>query len=662
MLTKQQKLISENPFYGLKAMLDLFQEAPKMVTPDKRKVITLLSTAWNEVKAITDANRKLEATELFYSLIFAIGDVTNRDHAIFGKSKVEKGGMGSREAFRYSIEWMVENQSTTFYKIIHLIPEYSNYENLFFNQLRTDRYKGTVLSQDFLNIDYDKVALAMAKKAKNSKTTDFELGLIAKFLPKVPVAHRYKHTKSGELKVREKQAATLQKDMRALRLIEAFSNAMNFEIITYPSNIRYIGYEKWRSQYLKGTEAQMFSSKEITKLDKTQFEDFLTKLPAGARYRVQRRLLEKDKKTNSLKPLDKWKLDTGENMGAIFLQWEKDKVQAMEYLVSLSETEKDQMDVKDLKKLEKAAKVTTGGNTLYQVMIDFIKGNYTDGANLMAQSLVDKIKLEVPVLSIADVSASMAFSERMIQKDGAKFHPIDMARLATALFLYKNPDPDLQNFFMRFDDKLEVVQDGSVGIQKQSRFMQGKQIVVEKLCDPTKPFLKTYHNVVPQLFARGGTQFHIIADELKTWAEEEGGKYFSIRKEILQKYPVWLVTSDGDMNGAGNATQTMRNFQMKIKQYFAFEPVIVVWDVSNTDVSKDKSKFKDLENVMYFGGFNPQILNQVFLNINDIDIIDIYTPLRSLFLSNRYQPVRDAIAGRTKAKALANVSEDTIVI
>lgn len=657
--TKQQQQVSENPFYGLKATLDLFQQSPKGI--DKSRTNQLLSASWKEINSITDNARKSDAIQLFFTLVFAIGDVNNREHQIFGKSKVDQGGFGQRQAFRYALEWMIANTPQYFYSFIHLIPEYSNYENLFFNQIRTDRYKGQLISKESLPVDPKLIASALAKHIKSGKASEFELSLIAKFLPKVPVNKRYRLKKDGTKVAKDKQTFTVEKDKINLVLIAHFSTAMKFETKIYDNNIRFIGYEKWRSQYLKDTEAHLFSTKEIIKFDKVQFEDWLEKLPAGARFRVQRRLVEKTDK-GELKALTKWTLQTGENMGEIYLAWMKNKEAAMKLLVSMSETEKDKMDVKDLKKLEKAAKVTTGGNTLYEVMINFLKGVNTPEANLLAQTLVDKIKLEVPVMVIADVSQSMSDSSRRIIKDGVAFFPTDVAKLATSLFLYLNPNKDAQEFFIRFDDRVEVVMDGSKGMLKSNRFMSGKEVTIPKLVESDKPFLNTYRNVSSQIFARGSTQFNRVADSLREWANEEGGKFFELRKELIQMYPVWLVVSDGDMNGMGNATSTMRDFQMKMKQYFSFEPIVVVWDVVMNETNLESSRYNNLENVMYFGGFNPAILNSVFLGINDVDIIDIYIPLKTLFASNRYQPVRDVITGNTKRKKIASLTEETILI
>ena len=73
---------NENPFYGLKECLNIFQG--HSITP------YLLDKAYAEVKE--DKVKR----EMFYSLLFSIGDITNREHNIFHGKKVDSGGQAKR--------------------------------------------------------------------------------------------------------------------------------------------------------------------------------------------------------------------------------------------------------------------------------------------------------------------------------------------------------------------------------------------------------------------------------------------------------------------------------------------------------------------------------------------------------------------------------------
>ena len=80
-----------------------------------------------------------------------------------------------------------------------------------------------------------------------------------------------------------------------------------------------------------------------------------------------------------------------------------------------------------------------------------------------------------------------------------------------------------------------------------------------------------------------------------------------------------------------------------MKQWFGWDGVIVLWDVVPDSKNNKSSYFDTSENIIHLYGYNPGILNQVFSKITDVDIIDIYTPLKSLYESNRYSIIKNYI-------------------
>lgn len=106
---------------------------------------------------------------------------------------------------------------------------------------------------------------------------------------------------------------------------------------------------------------------------------------------------------------------------------------------------------------------------------------------------------------------------------------------------------------------------------------------------------------------------------------------------MILQYPVFLVISDGDLNSYGGAADSLKKVQMEMRQWFGWEGVIVVWDVKE---SEPTAKFDNMENIIYYPFTNPQVIEQIFSKIDDIDVIDIYTSLKGLYQSNRYQPVQ----------------------
>ena len=63
---------NSNPFYGLRNCLALQQKATGSITT------SLLDACWEEVKD------NLEKKQMFFSVLFSIGDITARHHNIFG--------------------------------------------------------------------------------------------------------------------------------------------------------------------------------------------------------------------------------------------------------------------------------------------------------------------------------------------------------------------------------------------------------------------------------------------------------------------------------------------------------------------------------------------------------------------------------------------------
>ena len=105
--------VNENPFYGLSATLDMFQQLPKVNNPSNNiEVDRYLNAAWSEIQALPNGDRKLQAVEIFYSILFSIGDIANRQHNFFGQSKVDGGGNSLRKTFRYCLDWILRQDST----------------------------------------------------------------------------------------------------------------------------------------------------------------------------------------------------------------------------------------------------------------------------------------------------------------------------------------------------------------------------------------------------------------------------------------------------------------------------------------------------------------------------------------------------------------------
>lgn len=655
---KMSRIVDENPFYKMPATLDLFQQGNKLQDSVTQGVVyNYLDAAWKECGA--DKVKK----ELFFSLIFSLGDISNREHNIFRKRGIknpDQGGQSKRKVFSYCLKWMLERTPAQFYTFLPIIGEYYNLGGMMMYQLTTDRWKGTLKDTFHLPVDIATVTSHIAKVLQSTLTTENEKTLWARWLPHVPSPNRVRHytiteknikafkkggheeAKVGDtIKVKKaKKDHTQKKDAWVIGFIRALSEKMDWRVSKHSNSIHFDGYRAFRKKYLQDTEAALFSSGRIVELDKTQFYAWLDKQPSGARYRVACRLVSKDKSGN-LGVRDKWKLKTGENMGQLYMDWLKSKEKHQEKLASLTTEEKKAMNPVELKQLEKAAKVNVGGDSLLDLIAEIASGKLSlSELNTKAFSLLEKITIGLPVLIIADISGSM--SSASVEHKGMKFTAKAMAQLATTVFLLKNPDEEAGQFFVRFDDHAEVIVSGQQA-QKQgvNKFMAKQNQVVGTLVDKTKPFSDNLANVSKYIIARNGTHLSEVSSGFKAWVEESA-EFKSQKIEQINKYPVMLVISDGDLNNSSNAAASFQVFQSDMRQWFGWEGVVVLWDVKQSAYG-DGKKFESVPNLMYFGGTNMGILDQIFRNIHDLDVVDQYLPLKALHSSNRYLPVQELV-------------------
>ena len=649
---------TDNPFFGLRASLLMMQEVSKISNSTNKAVVTnLLNNAWKECK------ESLDKRQLFFSLLFSFGDISNREHNIFQKkgiSKPDAGGSGQRKAFLYCLEWLHANVPEQFYRFLPLYGEYYNLASMRLYELHTDRWKGTVTDTYHIPVDVDRFTDYIASVLKDPKTPENEIKLWAKWLWHIPsntrtrkfivtekglASVKKKHNsdaKVGEVIVRTgvKQSATVEKDKFAFKCINALCEKMGWTVRKLSTNTEYIGYRAFRSKYIAENEAVLFSTGGIRKYDEVQLLQWFDQLPSGARYRVQRRLVTKEGDTLSVK--DKWINEKGANIGTIYLKWLNGKEEAQKAIRALSDEDKAKMQKEapgQLKGLERAAKVHVGGESLVDAFVAMFKAaSTTQEANLKAHSLLAKMKLEVPVLVCVDISGSMVGSPVTI--NGVSFTPNAFAKLLTTTFLLKNPDPELGDMFIRFDDRAEVIANDQMAEGSgTNRFMQTASTKVQNLIDRKADFVTNFNSVSKYIIGRNGTHFNVVADHLKLWVDA-GGEFKSMRIEMINKYPVFLVISDSAFNSHEVPVQTVIDFQSKMRQWFGWEGVVVILDVSTGTQS---NKFDGVQNVIHYSSFNPSVLNQVFTNIHNLDVIDVYSSLQALHRSNRYQPVQDLV-------------------
>ena len=326
---------NENPFYGLKNCLKLFQDNTNIN-------FSTIDAAWNEVK---DDSEKVK---MFYSLCFSIGDVTNRQHNIFGKKKIDSGGMSSRESFFTFVNWLLNKNFDQFKKFLFagLFNEYNCFDTLLRNRVQSTRSGRVTHTYTMLqNSSYRTLLAEYFYKVINSNNP-FNKQLIAKFLTLPRLGKRSKHTKMlSETFGLMKAKADFLKEL---------SDLMGWEYVYKGNFANFSGYRTWRKDYNGENEAVLFATGKINEFDRDEFITWLNKQPAGARFRVRNRVMFPDTK-GSFKY---------SNLRLWYNEWEQSKEQAQQEQRVLEEKirqgEASAEDMQKLKEVKKQAKVTTG--------------------------------------------------------------------------------------------------------------------------------------------------------------------------------------------------------------------------------------------------------------------------------------------------------------
>lgn len=628
---KQADIKSVNPFYGNGSLLSLSHQLAKGMA-SKSMFHSTLSKAWASCKT-------KEEKELFFVLLFNAGDI-DRQHNIFkqaGYKKVDKGGNAQRNTFIWALQWIYNTIPDQYFAFLPLIPEYTNWENIMYYQLRTDRKKGTIISDENYGPTagkteskfIDRVTEHLANVIQNPATTAAEHTLIAKFLRKPRFSTRKRNPQSKKKGRRKLQSATIQKELFEFKLIEALSSKLGWEIAKYPSNTRFVGFEKYKAKYNRTSEAYLFSSKEILNYDEEKFSKWLDTLPAGARYNVQRRLLDAKRISKG-----KWVGKYGD-LAQFFKNWEDRKTVASEKARVLEAKENlTEEEAHELKILKKQAAVNTGALNFMDVFKSFLLDSNPTSANLVADNLMRNIKLDVPMLVVVDNSGSM--NHRAMNNATSR---IKVASLAATIALLKNPSAEGKDILVKFNSTCTImVQGEEIEFQapRKNRFLDSVATKVSSIVDKSKSFYDNYMNVLGLLKTDGSTNLESFAAKVKEWVNEVPGQE-DMRKEMINKFSVILVISDGDLNSRGSAMPSLQAAKQGLMQATGWDGIFVLWDV------KDKAeghKFEFVDNILHIPYVNAQTINQVFNNLSDIDIVDSYASLKALYESNRYELVK----------------------
>lgn len=595
---------NNNLFYGLKHCLNLsFKGANSNIEYYE------LDRCWEEVKD------NKEHREMFFSLLFSIGDITARQHNIFKGIEKDSGGNANREAFYTIFLWLKDYHKEQFIKFLNagLFNEYTCFDNLFRSRIKSTRNGKVVKVYDtFADEEYVEELLKYVYKVING-TNPFDKFLVAKFLTIPRLSKRPKHTKM--------LPETLYVMQHKANFLAELSKLMHWEYVYEGNYANFKGYREWRKQYNQELESVLFSSGKINDFDRESFLTWLDKLPASARFRVKNRVFcSMDSDKLKYPQLKEWYED-----------WEHYKETKQHEQRVLEEkirqgnaTEEDKVK---LDKVKKQAKVTTGAVN-FRELYDSIACHNVDA--LKVESFVqNKVNLPYNSLVIIDDSGSMSGN------------PFNIASFIAAVCLYKNPDDDGRNLVGMFNSNSHWHSfiDSKATSPNSIMRKQVAATIHKPLVDPTKSFLDNFKEIesfLKSVFQGGCTNISSIPEGLK----EACDRHPQIL-DSLKSYPVWTIISDGEWNNLPSPEASMNDFMRKCEQYFGFKPFIVAIDATTGWGWKmtGLERFNGIDNFIYIPA-NPVQIEQFLTNFKDMDIFDSYVPLQSLYRSNRYELVR----------------------
>lgn len=280
-----------------------------------------------------------------------------------------------------------------------------------------------------------------------------------------------------------------------------------------------------------------------------------------------------------------------------------------------------------LKKVEKQAKVTTGANNFRSLYESILSGNIDW---LKMESFLNTVNMEFNSLVIIDDSGSM------------KGGPFNFAKFIASICLYKNPDDEARNLIGMFGAGTRLFSTiDEVADSEGSYWMRPKVTKVEEapFIDPLKPFRANYERISKFLNAKFSGRVTNIASIPEAFGEI--AKRDPEILDALKLYPIWIIISDGEWNSLASPEASLNLMFANCERLLGFRPYIVAMDISESKYI-DANRFAGIENVIYMPS-NPAMIQQFLTNFRNMDVYDVYTPLLSLYRSNRYQLVRDNV-------------------
>ena len=593
---------NNNPFYGLRNCLNLMEQGANSTIS-----IGTLDNCWEEVKD------NKEHREMFFSLLFSIGDITSRQHNIFRNIKKDSGGNANREGFYTIFLWLKSNHKEQFIKFLNagLFNEYTCFDLLFRSRVKTKNNKVVKVYDIFGDEWYCEQLLDFVYGVINSNNP-YNKFLVAKFLTLPRLSKRSGHNKM--------LTQTLDVMRNKARFLADLSKKLGWKYVMDNSYANFKDYRAWRKQYNSSLESVLFSTGKIREFDKTSFMEWLDKLPAGARYRVRNKVMYS-------KDGDNFKYPT---LQEYYTAWESFKLEKQAEQRTLEEKVRQgaasEEDVEKLEKVKKQSKVTTGAVNFKELYESIGSGRVDE---LKVEAFMKRVNLPYNSLVIIDDSGSMSGK------------PFNIATFIAAVCLCNNPDDDARNLIGLFNSSSHWHSfiDSSASAPNCILRTNVTRTMPKPLVDPKSSFIENYRNIdsfCNSVFRGGCTDISSIPEGLNIMC-----KHNPEVLDALKSYPVWTIISDGEWNNLPSPEASINDFMRNCENFFGFKPFIVAIDATEGwgFNRRNIERFSGIDNLMYIPA-NPAQIEQFLTNFKDMDVFDVYTPLESIYRSNRYELIR----------------------
>lgn len=640
-----------------------FRQALQVIRMNKNagddKIHPLLTAAYKELKG---QSKSKEVDLMFQRVLLHIGDVSREHHLLKRMGiKSQSGGAQERVNFRSIMRWWEKNLPEQFYSYstLEAIYEFTVAENLIYNEIRTDRKKGNVLSVEFMDFDKKKIVKFIAHMITSGKNVE----LWAKHLPKADFS-KYRTTvksmkirkslqekgvkefnwtlpfdvpinkvklngsvidssivkeKDGKASItvrdgdkvaypRKKQTVTLERQKRDLEFVKLLSKELNFEEVEKEHDgtqyTDFVGYKKFRSK--QNTFQQKIQTGEVFDLSKDQFKLVYSKLTAATQFRVAKMIAYKDESGNIKAKEGKWN-----KLGNYYIEWVKEQEKVAQELREAAKNNDSEAKAKAMKKMK--TKVT--GLQTIDLLAETVKPNLTNAQiNNAYEALVAKMDLIANVFPVIDGSGSMFTSfeyysrwNRGFQIDDKhkNIQVFDVAAAMLIAFSTRNPNPEFRNIFGWFSYDFKIIGDSKYKDTRPNKHLQSDEYIQKgsrfKVLSETNTFTQNLNNIKQANPGdKASTNIMSIIDHFVKLIDKGTHNPEDLPQAIL-------ILTDNQGNTGKSPKEALQIANSK-----GWNPLIIYWGL----IANPMTQYEGIPNTLFLGGFNESILSQVLRGIS----------------------------------------------